>query len=412
MSDIKFDITERAISFGIDYFTPGIVYYFADDGISQPTHPRVSSPAGLYHDNKTYIAWQTLDPYIIYFDHTTNTWSDPVKIGTNPLSGDDHGPPQILRDSSGYFHAFYGAHLTSIKYSKTTNPDDITVWNDQPDILAMATYCKVFEDSSGYLWIVQRHGSTTDGDAHIYRSIDGGDTWASCGAFIDLGAGKSSGYGAIEYEEGTPDRVHYAWCMFDTPDRLNIYHCYYTLVAPRHVYSMDGTDLGIQIDEIEANANCKVFDSGVGNVNQPVVHVYSGIPYIIFQHDDGGWKHKFTKWNGLSWDAPVTITTTDNQFNSCDFIVHSATNIEAYLVTGGGAGRGGDIERWDWDGVTWSKVKTILAEGGDWKALGNPQIVKDYSQKIKLIFAEQKAENFTTQLKIFAYGKVGFVENE
>lgn len=389
-------------------------WYFADDGISQPIHPKISNPAGLHYNNITYIVWQTIDPYIIEYGHGINNWSDAVQVGINPLVNDEHGPPSILRDTLGYLHVFYGCHATLMQHAKSTNPNDITAWTDMGNIGAgQMTYAKAMLASNGNLYVFFRCcGTAISGEhAHI-RSTDNGNTWGGVVQLISFGVGKSTGYGAIEYEIDS-NRVHYAWCYYDNASgkRLNIYHVYLDL-SDNNMYSMDGTNMGGQVSEAEANANCLVYNSVANKTNQPVVHVYAGIPYIIFQHDDTGWKHKFTEWNGVGWDVPALIVATDNQFNSCDFIVHSASNIEAHLVTSGQAGRGGDIERWDWNGAAWAKERTILAEGGKWNVLGNPQIVENYNDGLKLIFAEQIVDNYGIPLKVFGYGNRGFVKKE
>lgn len=389
-------------------------WYFADNGISQPIQPKISSPTGIYYNNRTYIIWQTLDPYIIEFRHGNENWFGPYQIGTNPLSGDDHGPPAILRDTLGYLHVFYGCHNSKIQYARSTNPNDITAWTDKGEIGgAMSTYMKPMLASNGNIYVFHRCCGTAVSGEHAYiKSTDNGDTWGEVVQLISFGAGKATGYGSIDYETDS-NRVHYSWCYYDNGllKRLHVYHFYLDL-SDNNIYSMDGTNMGAQVSEAEANANCLVYNSGANQTNLPVVYVYNGIPYIIFQHDDTGWKYKFTKWNGSSWDAPVTIIATDNRFNSFDFIVHNASSIEAYLTTSGQAGRGGDIERWSWNGVAWSKVKTILAEGGEWKSLDNPKIVENYANKLKLIFAECKAEDYSTRLKVFGYRNSGFVKKE
>ena len=389
-------------------------WYFAENGISQPIHSKISSPVGLYYNNRTYIVWQTIDPYIIEFGHGINYWSNAVQVGTNPLVDDDHGPPAILRDTLGYLHIFYGCHASLLQYARSTNPNDITAWTDKGDIGAgQMTYAKPVLAINGNLYVFFRCCGTSVSGEHAYiKSTDNGDTWGGVVQLLDFGAGKSTGYGALEYEIDS-NRVHYTWCYRENVlfKRLNIYHVYLDL-SDNNMYSMDGTNMGIQVSEAEANANCLVYNSGANQTNVPVIHIYAGIPYIIFPNDDTGWKHKFTKWNGIGWDVPVTIISIDDWSNSLDFIVHNASNIEAYLVAIGQVGRGGDIERWSWNGVTWSKVKTVLAEGGSWKALGNPQIVENYDDGLKLIFAEQNAENYSIQLKVFGYRDAGFVKKE
>ena len=395
------------------------VDYFASNGIHAPWMAHIT-PAATYHNSKTFIVWQgsNLDPYAIEYDHSTKTWSSIYQVGTNPLGSDAHGSPSLLRDSSGYLHVFYGCHGTStcsgdncyIQHAKSTNTDDVSSWTDKGNIgPTYATYPKPVLINSDIYIFFRRWTTGTDHFVEAYiKSTDGGESWGSYNDIIDFGGGAAI-YSGVAEAEGT-SKIHISWCYhdYDVGTRLHAYHAYLDL-SDMHMYSMDGTDLGTTISKTEADAHCRAFDSGTSGTNIVRVHVdSSGTPYIIFLHNDGGWKYKFTKWNGSSWDTPVTITSTDD-VNSFDFIVHSSSNIELYLTSSGSAGKGGDIEKWAWDGSSWSKVTTVMSESDTNYPLSYPSIVFGYNSELKVIFSEVHSD-YSTPLRVFAYGDNGIVQ--
>lgn len=390
-----------------------LVIYFEDDGRSQPIYPTAINPTGIYINNRTYIVYQAtanLDPYVV---EKGNNWSDPIQVGTNPLANDDHGCPSILIDTAGYFHVFYGCHVTFIQHAKSTNPNDISAWTDKGNIgNAQSTYPQPILSNDGDIYVFFRSGTQPAGEESYIKSTDLGESWGGVTAILAFGAAYSTGYGTIRYESDS-NRIHYAWCAFDngTNKRINTYHAYLDL-SDNNMYSMDGTNMGATITKVEADANCLIYNSGANQANMPSLRVYNGFPYVIFNTDDTGWKWKFSKWNGLSWDAPVNITTTDHFHNHGDFTINATNDIDVYLTASGQAGRGGDMEWWKWNGASWNKVKIILSENTEWEPLNHPQIIKDFDSKLKLIFIEQTPDVYTTPVKIFAYRNSGFVKKE
>jgi len=397
--------------------------YFTDGGRGEATYC-IISPHGTHYGDKTFIVWQgvDLDPYAIEYNHTTETWSSEHKVGTNPLGSDSHGCPSILRDSSGYLHVFYGCHGKSgcsgddcyIQHAKSTNTDDISSWTDKGNIgPSYATYPNPVLVSSDIYVIFRRMAGSDHFVEAFIKSTDGGENWGASTDIIDFGGGYAIYLGNVE-REGT-SKIHLAWCYLDysVGKRLNVYHAYLNL-SDFHLYSMDGTDLGTTITKDEADTYCLVYSSGGAATNFPKVRLdSSGTPYIIFVNDDSGAKFKYTKWNGSSWDTPTVITSTDDVFNSHDFYVHSSSNIELYLIGSGLSGRGGDVEKWTFDGSSWTKVATIISESSQGKPLNNPVFVYNFDSDLKVVFSEAYGggTDYTTPQKVFAYGDSGFVQS-
>jgi len=407
---------DATFEFFDDFSETSVVNYFASNGMYRP----FMSASATYHNGKTFIVWQGTngDPYAIEYNHTSHTFSSQYKVGDSPLVNDGHGGPALLRDGSGYLHVFYGSRGGGcsgencyVQYAKSTNPDDITSWVDKGHIgPSRCTYPRpVLVGSDIYLFLFNNR---YDKCVMLYiKSSDGGETWSSSKDIIDFGESYSIYYRNVELEGDS--KIHIVWRIYDhnAGKRLHVYHAYLNL-SDLHMYSMDGTDLGEVINKSEADEHCKVFDSGDNQTQMMKVHLDSdGTPYIIFSHDDNGWKFKFTKWNGSSWDSPITITTTDYFMNNLDFIVHSSSNIELYLTaSGSSSGLGGDIEKWSWDGSSWTKIETILSEDDTDFPPNDPYIVQNFNPELKVVFSENKYD-YSTPLKVFAYGDSGFVQS-
>jgi hypothetical protein len=399
--------------------TPGMPY-----GESQPLG---GDPSAYYYNGRTYVTWQgpDLDPYVAYYSN--GNWTGPVRVGDNPLTNDDHGAPAILVDNSGYIHIMYGCHQSAVKYAKSTNPEDIAAWTAMPDPVSAVrggTYLHLVMDSSGSIYLIYRSSKVGVGGvnslvADIIKSTDGGATWSAPQDLIDIYDtqfldGIYLLYGGVSYEASS-NKIHLAWDRYNSTStrREDLYYAYLNL-NDNNMYSISGTNLGTTITQAEADANCKVVDSGNTGTNLATVRIDStGRPYLIYLASTTptwGWKYNFTRWTGSAWSAPVTITTTDDSSQANEFFVHSSTNIEAYLVGPGSTPtRGGDVERWSWDGSTWTKVSTILREADVSFGLNNPMRVYN-GVDLKIVFTEVHTDwptiidEFTiSNLRIFAY---------
>lgn len=349
-------------------------------GQSQPLNG-ASSPSAYYYNGRTYVTWQgqNLDPYVAYYTNATGKWTGPVRVGANPLTRDDHGPPAILVDNNGCIHITYGSHNSAQKYARSTNREDISTWTAMPDLVGASdgsTYPQLIKDSSGYIHLVyrtSRPGTSGSNSAEaIITSTDGGAKWSARQVMINVytsndpnGAIYLLGGGA-EYESAT-NRIHLTWVRNDAssvrpadPDgaRLNVYYAYLNL-NDNNMYAIDGRNLGATIDQTEADAHCKAVDSGIHTTNMARVRVDSaGNPYIIYSLRPqevvrSDWQYVFTRWTGSAWSTPVAIRTCGNL--GSEFFVYSSTNIDAYLI----AEPSGDVERWSWDGTDWAKVSTV-----------------------------------------------------
>jgi len=345
------------------------------------------------------------DPYIISYNHSTDTWSSAVKIASNPLSSDSHGAPVILVNGSGYIHVFYGSHVSDQKYAISDNPENITAWTVQSNPSTMSTYPKPVRLENGSIYVFFRKSTGASGkhqEAYI-RSDDNGLSWGAVTVIIEVNSNTHAIYAYTPQVDDDND-THLSWRYHDGSNSEGVYHAYLN-TTDGHMYSMSGTDLGASITKTEADASCRVVDTGAYVTCHMALHLDgSGYPYIIYCKTTAtGWSYYFVRWSGAAWESVEEITTTDHGNNGMDFIVSSATNVTAFLIGDGGAGQGGDIDEWGWNGSTWDMTGTILTEGASGKPLIQPEVVKDYVLELRLIFSQYGGKD-VTGLELYAVG--------
>ncbi len=387
---------------------------FAQNGTSQPIHPHIISPQAYYYNGKTYVVWQggtsgALDPYISAYDHSSGTWATPVKVGTNPLSGDDHGAPAVIVDDSGYVHVFYGSHLTALKYAKSTNPEDISAWTAQADIGTNTSYRGLVKDSGGTLHLIDRAGGAWG--VYNVEHRTSADAFATPVTIIAPDQDTDVPYyGNLAYD-ATNNRIHIAWCYWDASAStyLNIYHAYLDL-DDGHLYTMAGTDLGTSISYAEYT-DCLVVNSGANFTWLPALHLDgSGNPHIIYPIQTvTGYKFQYSYWTGAAWAAPEDIVSTTGVFQSLADFYFNGTAIEAYLVTEAQDptyGRGGNLEHWRRSGGSWALVRTVMDKGAPdaiWDSSGNPHVVTNGVDGLRVVFSDLNVVDFSFgALEIFA----------
>lgn len=366
------------------------------------------------------------DIYVTYFDHSKNTWVDRVFVHTDPAGGDSYSSPTLCRSSAGYLNIFYGQTTVDnqacpIYQSRSTNTDDISAWTYKGAITNPLTdegyeCVNPVLAANGDIYLFSMHiynvgAVDTTADIVFQKSTDGGDTWGSEVAIIDgtIGGGDDRCWiwaGGNFWRVG--NRIPISWIYYvkysaPNPYYDGVYYAYFD-TSDGHLYSVNGTDLGTKIMRSEADAYCRAV-----TINEELVRFSrvrldsSNNPYIIYLHDNGSTvKYYLVYWTGSAWSSPQEITTSSSFMgNTCDFEVLSSTSIKCYL-----GAADDDIEQWDWNGSSWSKIQTVAnaADYGD--DLGFPLIPLDYNPEFKLTFSQTGVDNYQ---KGFAWGSLGFL---
>ncbi len=384
-------------------------YAFAQNGEANPLIEPIVNPAAFYYNGNTYLAWQGdngSDPYIIKYTHSTSTYSAPSKLGVNPLSGDNHGAPAIIYDSSGSIHAFWGAHNSVMKHTRSTNAEDITSWQTASNIGTEATYPNLIRAANGTIHLIYR--DRTGATNRIVR--EQGPSFGSPSTIIQMAGATSRPYlGNLAYDSAN-SRIHMAWSFHDgSTNYINIAHAYLSL-TDGNMYLMDGTSLTTPVTQGVATTSCVLLNSGTSQTWIPSVQLDSSLyPHLIFPHETGfgGCSYIHARWNGSAW-ATVPITTYDGNYDTIGNFYFNGSVIEAYLtMASAGAGRWGDIEHWRWTSTSaWAKQRKIFDRTSPYphySGLGDPCVVLDGTNAMKVMFADFDFLNYSTEnLEVFA----------
>jgi len=327
------------------------------------------SPQAVYCQelNRTYIVYfgKNYEINITYFDHDTGMWASPVTIDTIPQ--DVHLAPAMIINNSGYIYVWYGSHNSVSELAISNNPHDIsswtlTTWGPQ------MTYPLIVKLTNGTIFVFYRDYDGFNDRSYCYKiSYDGGNTWTDETEFIQtVDGGLGEVYLGDVFYDPYMNRLHFVWVdakHIESSDiRRDVFYAYMNL-SNRHIYDIEGNDVGITVNYTEMSSTSYkflVYDSreptGAGDrpVTSPRVGVYDNIPYITFTNDNGTEKKiMFTFWNGTDWQTPVKIREVNSQVSASYLYVNSSSDIDCYISVDG-------LEKWHYNGTAWQKEKTII----------------------------------------------------
>lgn len=113
------------------------------------------------------------------------------------------------------------------------------------------------------------------------------------------------------------------------------------------------------------------------------------------------------------WDV-TTIAPTDHFQDYADFRPASTSSISSFLVSnatdGSGSKEGGNLERWFFNGTSWSHPETILTmnqTGG--RLLSAPFVPTNSNAEAQIVFDERVITLSTATQKMYAWGSGGFL---
>jgi hypothetical protein len=409
---------------GGDKGDPGPIW-FAAGGINQARN-YINDPSSVHVNGRTYIAWQgdsTYAPYITYYDHAAGTWETPVRVrNDNPLNqtADGHGPPAIAISSTGTIVVFCCAHSSPLLVSRNTAAWDISAWtkltNFTLPFASIAYPHPVYVGTTLYLFYRYSGGW---GPWYYDTSTNDGTSWGAPTLWIADNAYAGPG-------DFTGTRLWFNWANYTggAQERRNLYVGYVNF-ADLHVYckaSPSDTDLGVTVSQAEADASCKVEDTGASSSDFGRVHVdASGTPYVLYVTGTStlttDWNYRFSYWTGAAWSAPVSVRSMDYWQSYGDFIVYSSSKLEAFVLSPGfttstSGPEGGHLEDWTWDGATWSSNTTILSQQRSGDKMNAPIVPVDFDDDIKVVWNTRWAVNgLQAHDRLYAWGGGGFVPN-
>lgn len=316
------------------------------------------------------------DPYIYKIEN--GTVSAGVKIDTITIK-DGHRAPSICRDGDGYLHVFYGCHLDTLKYKRSTNPDDISSWTTKTTALgvSVATYPMPFYDPiTDKIIVFYRTGTYYGSPFHFYskESTDNGDTWSTATQRIQ-GVDNAEDSICPYVTEAPPwmetisghTCIHFCWRYHDyhrvPQGRVNAYYARFD-ISDNKFYSVGEVDLGTTVEWSEY-PSCLVFDTGGAYTwSSGFIKYLDGTPlYVVnYEYSTGNYKTISLVWNGSNWTDQRDMKTTPHyqQLNSCLMIIDS--KITCFEDSGNFYGLDFGIRKYvyDWIAKTWTQYGDLI----------------------------------------------------
>jgi hypothetical protein len=197
----------------------------SDSGMSQG-HLNVS---GLMNQHMiyTYNGYQYII-FITFIGHVQmkrrlsgGFWGDMSLVSIEaPVPTDSHNGPAFGFDPDGYIHVCYNVHTNPLKYRRSTNPEDITIWGAEIPMTgvneAVVTYPTFLTNPiNGKLFFMYRDGVSGNGDLFFNSYDEATTTWTS----VKLIDGKATNVNPYQWKPKFDKNgvLHLFWNWRDTP---------------------------------------------------------------------------------------------------------------------------------------------------------------------------------------------------
>ncbi len=350
------------------------VSWFNDRGIDQPEN-WINQPSAMRFGQFTYVVWQGgtgFVPCIERFNHSTGQWEPSFQLAaTNPIAGDGHGAPTIFITPTGSILVTYGAHISALKYLRG-NIGTYPSFTAMTDIVAIATYPH-FVFVQGRVWVFFRQGDACSTWGAAVSNNDG----------VSFASGGSIGFthtyvGGVTIGDDAFS-IYFQFvslpnCGTDTVTRNNSYVAYYLPDLGNAFWcksSPTDTQVGFVVPD-PVPVVCRIESTTFSNFGMVRKTGFStneslGTVYALYSKGDaalGNWNTQFAIWNGSVW-LITTIAGNDYFQDYSDFRIKSATDIDAYVLGNYtdpfGSHDGGIVNRYNWNGLSWTFVNTVLS---------------------------------------------------
>ncbi|MFB0524698.1 MAG: BNR-4 repeat-containing protein, partial [Phycisphaerae bacterium] len=152
-----------------------------------PFYNNVIAPHAVVAKGRVYCAFQNTkgQPIIMVYNVGRKSWSEPVWASQFGLGRDAHGNPSICIDMRGYIHIFYGCHGQAMRHTRSTEPYDITSWQEQPAPTPRATYPQSMRMANNDIYLFYRAGGHMEPWC-LRISKDDGQSWSEPERIIEM----------------------------------------------------------------------------------------------------------------------------------------------------------------------------------------------------------------------------------
>lgn len=345
---------------------------------------RRAMAGGVYdpQSRQTYVCWmgKDSDPYVQAYDHATNRWSTPKKVGDAPR-GDAHNYPTMTLAANGHILVFFGAHNTGEFVAESPGAHSIDGdWTTRDITKApTASYPMPLTAENGDIYLFFRETThdlypddptkfTDDRPMEYVVSHDNGQTWQSSKdvtgqPFILGSTGRPDHMNEIYMGEitptpshgSTPERWHMVWTLagggpdVHDHDRFhqNLYYAYFQ-PSDHHFYDVHGRDLGVKIDNNEMEHYAKAVSTPPNTVGVGYTHLVQiqddGRPVLVYNRQFGDYiVITAADWNGRKWvitpgPANLRLLDMDSALPNANRVYAGTTDepgIQTYLLRNG-----------------------------------------------------------------------------
>ena len=282
-----------------------------------PFYNNVIAPHAVVAKGRVYCTFQNTkgQPIVMIYNVSRKRWSEPVWASQFGLGRDAHGNPSICIDSRGYIHIFYGCHGRSMRHTRSTEPYNITSWQEQPAPTPRATYPQSMRMANNDIYLFYRAGGHMEPWC-LRISKDDGHSWSQPQKIIEMrlephdplaaaycsfhpGSNRKTIHCFWVHKDDNARRVKgdrkHPWRPLKYPGlheavyRYNMYYIYRD--AEGVWWNITGDKMKLPVSKALADKKCLVFDSGdeFTNIGFPVVDS-NNRPYVRFRYGVGDWK--------------------------------------------------------------------------------------------------------------------------
>jgi hypothetical protein len=277
-----------------------------------------SDPRAVHYvgeNDKTYWGWADTHGSIRIssLDHKTGQ----VQITTlhYGFEVDDHDAPAILVRPDGRLVVFYSKHNAPLIYYRiSTNPEDISAWNDEqtitpfPGIIWITYVQPIYLSAEAKTYLFFRGPDASLNSWSYVTSPDNGDTWSSGTVLLSISpiTSPAAFHQYLKVEGNGVDTIYFVHSGHPGNEVSSIYYFSYKAGS---FYRANGALIGttanlpfnrLHLDSVydaAASGHCKAWIWDVAASN--------GVPYVTFTTYPSVTDHRYNYafWNGAAWET-------------------------------------------------------------------------------------------------------------
>lgn len=370
-------------------------------------------PVAVNYDNRTYMGFNGYndDPYVMYYDHDNDSVVGPFQVSDLGLDpDDDHGQPILFIDSSEYIHVIFGGHASPLRECVSSNPNDISSWENATVVVNPATYPQLIETSDGVMYLFYRRVSVTDWQWDFMKSSDDGQTWTDTTFLF-------GGYSYPIFSLGINDTINCVIVGDSTAgvDRKNIYYCKFDGTTWENI---DKEELGLPITMGGADS---ILAYNSSNLYCPLAHMdvnSDNRPFIVFPRgrainsDDDGYTLQVLKNVDNGWEVFAAGETYDDLFECYNNVIEyvDGDTLKIYTVNANGSLFAGDfqVKRSVNAAENWSELSVVTNAG----FINNIRPVQNANNSLKVVFSDYGVGDNEFSNVIQGYGSGGLLGSD